>query len=202
MIGLRIMLFFCCFGALAAPWPGLDSAYGTWIRTSGSAVFSLVLPAERIQFEAIQRTRYRPLDTRIVLFEHGLDAPGGRARATLLDLDMWGIGWVPTAFLAALVLSTPIPWTRRCRALAWGFCAMHAYVLLSIGVHILFNSEHGGGIILGGLDETLVNQIGPGFLAATSIWIVATFGSKDWTALMVRRAGAQPVVSGRGVTPV
>jgi hypothetical protein len=189
MIGSRIALFFGFFTILAAPWPGLDGAYCAWIRTLGGAVFSRGHPEWAIRFEPILRTRERPLDTRIVLIDQRKRTADGRLRATLLDLDMQCIGLVPTAFFAALVLATPITWARRGRALAWGFCAMHVFVLLSVGVHIRNNSGAGTSKFVDGLDETLIGQIGAGFFAAVFVWILVTFRPKDWEAVAARREG-------------
>ena len=186
MIWSRIAIFFGLFGVLVAPWPGLDGAYCAWIRTLGFAAFSWGHPGWEVRFEAIQPTRYRPLDTRIVLTDARLRAPDGRQKAAFLDLDMRGIGWVPTAFFAALVLASPVPWARRGRALAWGLGAMHAFVLLSIGVHILDHSGGAGNGVIAGLDETLIVQIGAGFFAAAFVWIALAFRPEDWAALNAR----------------
>jgi hypothetical protein len=192
MISSRIALFFGLFIILVAPWTGLDGAYCAWIRALGGATFARGHPEWEVRFEPIQRTRERPLDTRIVLVDQRQRTPGGRLRASLLDLDMRGIGWVPTAFFAALVLATPVPWARRGRALAWGIFPMHAFVLLSIGIHIVSHLDGGGGLVLDGLDETLINQMGAGFFLATFIWILATFRPGDWEAIAVRLGGVQP----------
>jgi hypothetical protein len=194
----RIAIFFGLFAGLVAPWPGFNGAYGAWMRTLDRAAFSWGHRGLGLRFEALERRPSRPLDTRIVLVDNGVRLPDGNVKATLLDLDMRGIGWVPTAFFTALVLATPVPWKRRARALAWGLIAMHAFVLLSLGVHILRYSGEGAGVFVDGLDETLVNQIGAGFFAAALIWVLVTIRLEDWNGLIGRWPGAQPAISSRG----
>lgn len=193
MILRRIIYFFAIFGVLVAPWTRLDGVYCAWFRMLGRATLSWGHSGRDIRFEVIQRTQFRPLDTRIALADE-------RQRVLFLDLDMRGIGWVPTAFLAALVLATPVPWARRGRALFFGVGAMQAFVLISIGVHILDYSGARGGAVMDGLDETLVNQIGAGFFASVFVWIIVTFRLEDLTAL-IRRRVAQPAIERQCVTP-
>jgi hypothetical protein len=180
MIWTRIALFFGFFAVLVAPWPGFDDAYGAWIRNLGAATLSWDRQDTAIHFEAVVRNKSRPLDTRIVLVDKGHLLPDGKRRATFLDLDMRGIGWVPTAFCTALILATPVPWKRRGRALAWGFCCMHAFILFSLWVHIMEYSGGRRGPLMSGLDETLINQIGSGFFAAALVWVVVMFRPEDW----------------------
>ncbi len=112
---------------------------------------------------------------------------------------MRGIGWVPTAFFAALVLATPVPWRRRGRALAWGLGAMHAFVLLTLGVHILKYSGGGTGAVIDGLDETLVNQIDAGFFAAALIWILVTLRLEDLKGLFEQRPDTKAAIADKGL---
>jgi hypothetical protein len=186
VIPSRIALFFGYFAVLIAPWPGVDGAFNAWMRMLGNAAFSRGHLGHEIQFEAIQPTRNRPLDTRIVLTESRPGAPQGAPRSIFLDLDMRGIAWVPTAFLAALVLATPVSWPRRLCSLGWGVAAMHAFVFFSIGAHILRYSIGWDGVVIDAIDETLINQIGAGFFAAVFLWVAVTFRMGDWNALIAR----------------
>jgi hypothetical protein len=78
---------------------------------------------------------------------------------------------------------------------------MHAFVLLSIGVHILDHLKGGGSVFIGGVDETLINQIGAGFLVAVLTWIGVTVRPDHWTALIVRLPSKQPPLRLTTVTP-
>jgi hypothetical protein len=201
----RVALGIGLFAAFLMPWPGLDAPYGACVRAVGNAVFGRRVSQLGLSFTAIPREARRPLDTRITLVNLRETLPDGRLRSGLLDLDTRGVGWVPTAFLAALVLATPIPWGRRLRALLCGECLMQGFVALSIAVHILKYSEVAGGVgviaigepwrsVVDGLDETLVVQMGAGFLAAACIWVVSTMRRSDWaTALRpMRRVDLAP----------
>jgi hypothetical protein len=199
MIWSRIALFFGFFSVLVAPWPGLNHTYGAWIRNLGAATLSWGHRDTAIHFEAIVRSRSRPLDTRIALVDTGHPLLDGNQSVKFLDLDMRGIGWVPTAFFTALVLVTPVPWKRRGRALAWGLCGMHSFILFSLWVHIMEYSGGGGGPIMGGLDETLINQIGSGFFASTFLWVVVMLRPEDWKRVVESRQFAQAAIPNQGV---
>jgi hypothetical protein len=109
----------------------------------------------------------------------------------VLGLDTRGVGWVPTAFLIALVLATPVPWRRRWAALGLGLMALHAYLLLAVRVYIWNRSlpapVPGAAVpvvkwIAAALEETMVTQLGPSFVVPAVIWILVAFRREDFTA--------------------
>jgi len=182
------------FAFLLAPWPGFASAYSAFLRSAGNAAFGWRGAQIQISFSAIARTPRRPLDTRITLGVLDPAQRDGKPRSAALDIDTRGIGWVPSAFFAVLVIMTPIPWGSRLLALFGGACAIQAFVLFSVFVHILRYADAAdgvGAIVLGaklralvnGLDETLIDQLGAGFFAAAFAWMFSVVRWGGWRPL-------------------
>jgi len=196
-----VLRFLCWFVPLYAllliPWPHSRDLYGTYLRSVSRHVLASNNSRRILRFEEVPESRRnRTLDTRItVANREQLDASGS-GRAVMLDFDSHGVGWVPTALLIALVLATPVPWRRRAAALLWGLLAIHALVLFSIEIYIWNQSDTASGLalielspwekmIVGGLEETLVTQLGASFVAPLLIWILVTFRADNLAALSV-----------------
>jgi hypothetical protein len=181
MIAARIILFFLVYGALLAPWPGLDDAYGSWIRTAGNLAYSWGHRGWAVSFQRLAKDASQPFDSRVLLVNTQAELPKGARRALYLKLDTRGIGWVPTAFLTALVVASPVSRRRRLGSLLLGTLAMQAFVVVAVGIHILKFSAGLGSSMVDGLDETFVNQLSPGFFIATLLWIAITFRVAEWS---------------------
>ncbi len=189
--GLRFLAYYCL---LVAPWPGWNSVYGAWVRVLGRAAYTHDRGRWHAEFEPLARTPERPLDTRIALIDREAPTIDGRFPAAFLDIDTRGIGWVPTALFAALALAMPLPYRRRGRALLLGLVAMHAWLLVEIGVHL---ADHADAIpgegpdglsrllkaTLDGLDETLIVQLGASFVAPVVLWAMIMLNSRDLRTL-------------------
>jgi hypothetical protein len=196
----RFLCWFVPFYALLLiPWPGSRDLYGAYLRSVAKLVLTATDGRRILRFDDVPpASRNHTLDTRItVANREQLDA-NGFGRAIMLDFDSHGIGWVPTALLIALVVATPVPWRRRSWALAWGLLAIHALILFSIQIYIWNQSDTASGlslielspfwkIIVSGLEETLVTQLGASFAIPVFIWIFATFRAEDLEALSAER---------------
>jgi hypothetical protein len=180
--------FALIYGALIAPWPGWNALYGKWFRFYNGEL----LPA-RIGSKTVRIQEAGPggrLDTQIVLIDPIVPALHGRVSAGVLGLDTRGVGWIPTAFLCALVLSTPVPWKRRLTALGLGLLAVHFYLTLSLRAYIWNESVPAVGEagsmashflkwLAGCLEETLITQLGPSFVIPAIIWLLVTLRRED-----------------------
>ena len=189
-------------GLLLAPWPGCNERYNAWICRVGGAVFSSAHGRLLVRFEPEPPSVHPALGVRITLANRERLAPDGTGPARVLGLDARGVGWVPTAWLVALILATPLPWPRRLGALAWGLIAVHAFIALTLGVYLLNNCDDASGLalvhlsplekaVIDGLDETLVAQMGPGFVAAVLLWVLVSFRRGDWRLLRTVVAGSE-----------
>lgn len=132
MFTLRVVVGFCVrvtlfYGLLMVPWPGLQNTYGRFYRAVGDVVFGSFGPGGLVSFEP--RTAPHPLyDTEIVLQK--LHSPAvGRIPTTSRYM-----GFMPTAFVIALVLATPLPWARRWLALCWALLWVNLYVAARVAL--------------------------------------------------------------------
>jgi hypothetical protein len=179
--------FALVYGLLILPWPGFNDAYGRYFRGLGQAAFAREHAQRQVRFEAVPKELKHVLDTRIVLANRDLLDPQGYGPVKYLELDTRGIGWVPTALLLALVVATPVPWRRRIPALGWGLLAVHGYIWFSVAVHLWNNSGELSLVSLtpfwqrvaGGLDETLVVQMGASFVVPVFLWLLVTLRKQD-----------------------
>jgi hypothetical protein len=194
-----IALRFCViYGLLIAPWPGFRQQYGAWMRTVGGWAFSREQGRWLVSFEPLTATAQRPLDTRILVADRTGRTPAGNLRAVALDLDMRGVGWVPTALLIALILVAPFAWPRRLLGLPLGLLGIHLYILFSIGIHIIDQCSGIPGLspfglspfwkpVFDGLDETLITQLGASFVFPVILCIAVLVPPADISPFLPAR---------------
>lgn len=197
------------YAVLIAPWPGLGPGYRAWFRCLGEAVFAHSGGRWYVKFDDIPQGQRRSLDTRITLADRGRADKKGNTPARLLDLDIRGVAWVPTALTVALILATPIPWGRRLRALGAGLVGIHVFIVFALAIYLVDTaSDSASGaaliglapfwkVIVSGLDELLITQLGAGFVAPVAIWAAATLRSGDFALLLPRQASSsEPAANG------
>jgi hypothetical protein len=185
---LRFLAAFALvYGVLIAPWPGWNAAYGAGFRRMAQACLGASEPTA-VRFQATPGGG--PLDMEIVVFNPTQADAQGRVKTRLLRLDTRGVGWIPTAFLVALVIASPVTWCRRLRALALGLVALDLYLLLAVRVYIwnatLSNAPETLKAIASGLVETMVVQLGPSFVVPAILWLLVTFRQADFEAALGR----------------
>ena len=175
------------YGLLIVPWPGFNESYARYFRALGQMVFAQESGPRFVRFEAVPGELRHSLDTRIALANRAVLDALGSGPVRYLELDTRGIGWVPTALLLALVLATPVPWRRRVWALFFGVIAIHGFILFSVAVYLWNNSTDLGLLTLtpfwkqttDGLEETLITQMGAGFVVPVLLWIAVTLRRQD-----------------------
>lgn len=154
---LLIRFFFLAalfFAVLMAPWPGLQRGYAAVFRTGGDVLFSrtfwfwtqgrvrfLDLDAQDLvgQVNAVIPGQLPPgvqpppatgvKDTLMVLMNTATPASTGQLRTSSRY-----IAYVPMAMVVALILATPLPGSRRFRALVWGLVGIHAFVAIRLSL--------------------------------------------------------------------
>lgn len=154
---LLIRFFFLAalfFAVLMAPWPGLQRGYAAVFRTGGDVLFSrtfwfwtqgrvrfLDLDAQDLvgQINAVIPGQLPPgvqpppatgvKDTLMVLMNTATPASTGQLRTSSRY-----IAYVPMAMVVALILATPLPGSRRLRALVWGLVGIHAFVAIRLSL--------------------------------------------------------------------
>ena len=188
-----LLRFVVIFGLLIAPWPGLNQAYSCYFQSLGQMVFGTSGEGPRKVTVEPSSGKREGLDTRIVLQNTALTAGDGKKLVRAEEIDSRSIGWVPTALTVALVLATPIPWTRRLTALAAGLVLIHLFIFLSLQSWIWNNSPSVSLLTLSSfwqhavdeLNYALMNQLGISFSVPVVIWTLVTFRRQDQDALAI-----------------
>ena len=183
--------FALLYGLLIAPWPGWNVCYGTCFRAMCAGCFPDSGGSRMIKFESA-RTGHPGIDTSITIANRDRAGANGRVPAKVLWLDARSVGWVPTALFVALTAASPVPWRRRSLALGSGLVLVHGFILFSVGCYIWNESASLGLVALepfwkgiaGGLEETLITQLGASFVVPSLIWLAVTFRPRDLRALI------------------
>jgi hypothetical protein len=194
--------FVVLYGLLIVPWPGWKAAYGRWFRGFNQLVFASN-DRRILQFEPTPDAR-SPLDTQIALANRARIDALGRAPGKRLGLDSRGVGWIPTALFAAMTLASPLGWRRRIWVLLGGLLLIHGYIVFSVGCYICNQSADLGLVTLtplakavaGGLEETLVTQLGPSFAVPALLWLLLSFRSISSDTRSTLHAERRPQASG------
>jgi len=197
LVGAFLLQFVVIYGLLIFPWPGGRATYGRFFRGVAGAVFAREQGLAIVRFRAAEKPPRPEIDLEILYAQRGQIDGAGHAPARILGLDTRGVGWVPTALLLALMAATPLPWSRRWRALLAGVALVHGYLLAVVACY-LWNQS--GGLVpvsflpfwpsLGNfLEETFVGQMGPSFVVPVLIWLLVVFAVERPPALLQTEAG-------------
>jgi len=172
------------YSLLLAMWPILGGTYANLFRTTGNCLVGLGSNG-RVWFSPSAKGDENH-DTQLVL----VDPQTGAGRR--VSLSSRGHGYLPTAFVLALTLSSPIRWRRRFWATAWGLVWIDAYIALKLA---LFPVAYGAGDTIELFPEVLSDALRHVFwvigTSATGwmivpliIWALATIRHKDWPTIV------------------
>jgi len=191
-------LYFCL---LTIPWPGpwagpapyCMDAYRWVFRAAGNALFLRTGDGGSVKFSPMSRALHEP-DTGLRITNRRTQAGGsGEIKAIYT-------GYRPTAFLAALILATPIPWRRRGLSLLCGLLLVSIFVAVRIWVRLAVMMSNNDPIrayeftgwfkgFLGALNAVLVRSPAVGYIVPALIWIVVTLRREDWARFGIRLGG-------------
>ena len=198
------------YTVLMAPWPGFERGYAYAFRAGGNAVFA------RFWFWGDGVVRFKDLTS----LKAGDLAPGTPAiravgtKDTLMELRSRAapgsigylrtssryIGYSPTVLVIALILATPIPWSRRLRAATWGLLLVHGFIALRVSLTLAANGFgadkgyalfHPGPFLRGVLSRAeLILSDDPTvtFMVPVFIWFLVAFRPSHWS--MGRETGS------------
>lgn len=183
--------FMAIFVVLTLPWPGLPRAYAPLYRAGASAIFAQFGSDGIVEVRAAAGGD-PDRDTEFVLRNVRTQSKYVFAGTTLK-------GYQPTAYVLALILATPIPWTRRWRVAVWGLALVTVYACMRLGVFLLFVFSEDNALAL----------FSPGALARHAIdfvyWVVVESSAgwlliplPIWALLCFRRIGLADA-TGRGL---
>ncbi|MBN2562760.1 MAG: hypothetical protein JXQ75_17695 [Phycisphaerae bacterium] len=195
---VRLLVF---YGLLMVPWPGVDRVYAAYFRAGGNLVLG--------SFGSEGKVLFLPT---------GEDAPASHTDAMLTNrtTGSWRVstypnrylGYAPTAALVSLVLATPVPWSRRWRALLWGLLLVHGFVVVRVALPLLKEFSEDNTLrqyslspfwrdVLDQVILILVTSPTSVFVAPIIIWVLVTFRRGDLEQWMPTRRGG-PDAHGRG----
>ena len=165
--------------------PQVQSAYAELFRGGISLVFGKFGSDGRVHLEPLT-SPHPDHDTKIRL-EH-------RWNGGFVELlgDSRTQGYLPTAFITALALASPIPWRRRWRAVIGCLVVITAFVGLRVLVFLLWEFSGEGGpafIELGAFWRTVlkyahwltVESFAGCYIIPLPLWFCVTFRRSDWT---------------------
>ena len=177
-------LFVLLFGLLTVPWPGVQACYSTAYRAVANALFGSFGSEGIVRFEPRPSDR-KWADTSVMMARRGSSEGIAIPHSPRLR------GYLPTAELIALILATPVPWSRRWRALMWGLLWVHGYILLKLVIALLHAYDGTDpwclyalgpfwSKVLYGTYEVLVRSGTTPFLVPIFLWLAVTFRRSDW----------------------
>lgn len=186
------LLVLVVFSLLMLPWPGLREAASAVFRAVFNATFALAGWSE---------VTFHPQLMHVV-------SPDDPTDTWTLPADEIVIGFAPFAVFVALLVGTPVGWSRRRRAFLFGSLLLYAYILVRLlvmlwlafwghtsfcpGAHAGQGIEHGSArwFVRRAL-ETFHLEPMVYFTVPVLIWIVAVFRRSDWSALSSSLSGRQ-----------
>jgi len=124
---LRLVLL---YGILAVPWPAVQRAYSAAYAGAANALFGSFGSDGLVQFQRSPKSA-RPADLELVIRKRGAPQVGRAPHDPILT------GYLAMVEVIALILATPVSWSRRCKAMMWGMLLVHAYIWLRLEITLL-----------------------------------------------------------------
>ncbi|MBW8038986.1 MAG: hypothetical protein FVQ85_03195 [Planctomycetes bacterium] len=194
----QVIRFLCLFVfvylLLMAPWPGLKAAYSKSYKAGSAFLFK--------SFGAKGIVRFRQQsdpgnDINIIFYNRDHIGRDGKMVAVgNIPYNSRRYGFIFTAFLTALILATPLSWRRKGRALFGGFFLIHCFIVLILGMWILygFNKESLSLFVLNPFwnrvfllaIDVFVRNLTFGLIVSVFIWILVSFRREDLTKFLIR----------------
>ncbi len=191
---LRFLIFFLPLyvGLWLLPHLGISDAYGSYFRSFG-ALFYGNNDERELTFQPLDDPSHFGF-TRIEIANRALLNSDESGEVRHLDFDTMALGCGPTALLIALIVATPIPWSRKRWTLLWGLLWQHVFIILALGFLIWNESSEIGLVILTpfwkhlavSFKDVLVSHIS--LTIPVIIWVLVTFRQEDWKLASIGRA--------------
>ncbi|MDX1388557.1 MAG: hypothetical protein R3344_05180 [Acidobacteriota bacterium] len=178
------------YGVLAVPWPAVRAGYAAVYRGVANVVFGSFGGDGIVRFEPAGSDE-AGMDTLIQVRRRGSSVVGTTTHDSRLT------GYLPTIEVVALILATPVAWSRRWRALLWGLLAAHLFVGLRLYITLLrwfagdapwclYDPGPVGTTVLVKVFEVAVVSPTLTYVVPLFIWIVATFRASDLSLLTTK----------------
>ncbi len=177
------------YGLLFVPMTFYDQVYGGFYRKVAGVFFGRFRENGFVQF----REWKKPEVTRVYIGNYTLARPDGTTPAASFDVNTRYMGYIPTIFLMALILASPVKWKRRLIALAVGLILVTLLIVFKQWIALLWYCEGKPWLQLTNFTETgkKILTYANTFISASSgtvlyfvgaIWVIATFRVEDFKA--------------------
>ena len=193
-----VIRFFCvfllAFGLLMAPWPRLGRAYTKFYSASAAFLFGSIGSTGTVTFEPLSDSEY---DMNVTLYNRARLAPDGDIARIRTRHSSRHAGYMYVAFLAALILATPIPARRKGTALFFGMILIHGLIALQLAIRILhaFHNRPLSMFVMSTFSKRVLSvthqafavNVTFGFVVCVFIWILVSFRRRDWARIVGER---------------
>ena len=187
-------LFLLAFGLLMAPWPQLGRAYTKFYSAGAAFLFGSIGSTGTVTFEPLSDSEH---DMNITLYNRARQAPDGDIARIRTRHNSRHAGYMYVAFLAALILATPIPSRRKGWALFLGIILIHGLVALKLALRI-FHAFHNRPLsmfvmstfskrVLSITHQAFAVNATFGFVVCVFIWFLVCFRRRDWARIVSER---------------
>jgi len=186
-------LFLLAFGLLMVPWPRLGRAYTRFYSAGAALLFGSFGATGSVTFEPSSNSEYY---MNITLYNRARPGPGGGIATIQTRHNSRHAGYMYAAFLAALILATPIRWRRKGWALLWAMFLIHGFVALQLALRIyhafsnkalsMFELSPFCNRILSITHQVFAVNVTFGFVVCVFIWILVCFRRRDWANITSR----------------
>ena len=186
-------LFLLAFGLLMAPWPRLGRAYTTFYRAGAAFLFGSFGSTGVVRFDPLSDSNH---DMNVTLCNRARLDPDGDVVAIRTRHSSRHAGYMYAAFLAALILATPVGARRKGWALFWGMILIHGFVASTLALRIFyaFNNRPLSMFALNPFCTRVLSishqafavNVTFGFIACVFIWILVSFRRRDWVNITGR----------------
>ena len=188
-------LFVLIMGLLAIPWPGVQEMYSSALRKTGAWTMGSLGPKAVVLFYEIPIQRSSSVDISMNVGDRTMVRKNGTLPTVNQTFSSRYIAYLPTAFLMALILATPLPWRRRLWSFLIGFVLIHLFIAAEIFLMILYLFNHTewlslfklgsfGVKILDALWNIFIYQIAARFFIPVMIWILVSFRAGDLNQML------------------
>lgn len=190
-----VLRFVIIYVILVAPWPGSREAYAWYVDHLGATLLSSIKPDVLVRFSPVDESLpdgYRPPENQGLDVQVLLTMRRSPHDAAVLFSNSHNLGHIPTAFVVALILATPIRWSRKWRSALWGLFWINVYVALKLAVWLVYCIEFVAPFADFGLNcfwrgvlrhvyEVVVHgATGGHLLPPLLIWILVSVRRADW----------------------
>lgn len=198
----RISWFFGCsvfvYALLVAPWHGAQDVYHACFVAGGNFFFDTIGEHGSTKFKTATSKRSGG-DTLVTVRKN--QQPYAEME---LNISCVQVGYRPTAFLIALALATPIPWSRRWKALLLGLLVVQLFIAFRVWLFLvdLLSNENIMAMyslspwvksVLRGVALVLFRSPAMHYIGPLFIWLAVTFRRGDFEMILGRVSAEEAV---------